>query len=66
MDEIKRVVTALQTSEKEEVLMPVNWKEGDDVLMKKQPYTEAELKAKPALANKYYRVGINLWYKKGQ
>ena len=66
MEEIKRVVAALQTSEKEEVLMPVNWKEGEDVLMKRQPYTEAELKANPALANKYYRVGINLWYKKGQ
>ena len=66
MEEIKRVVAALQTSEKEEVLTPVNWTEGDDVLLRKQPYTEEELKADPALANKYYRVGLNLWYKKGK
>ena len=66
MEEIKRIVTALQTAEMEEAYMPVNWMEGDDVLMKRQPYTEAELKKDPTVANRYYRVGLNLWYKKGQ
>lgn len=66
MEEIKRVVVALQTSEKEQVLLPVNWKEGDDVLLNERPFTEDELKNDPTLANKYYRGGLNLWYKKKQ
>jgi peroxiredoxin (alkyl hydroperoxide reductase subunit C) len=66
MEEIKRIVIALQTSEKEQVLMPVNWNEGDDFLVKDRPYTESELKDNPDLANQYYRVGLNLWYKKGK
>jgi peroxiredoxin (alkyl hydroperoxide reductase subunit C) len=64
MEEIKRVVVALQTSEKEQVLIPVNWNEGDDVLMKYVPYTETELAQDPGLEDQYYRVGVNLWYKK--
>ena len=66
MEEIKRIVIALQTSEKEQVLMPVNWNEGDDVLVKDRPYTKSELKDNPDLANQYYRVGLKLWYKKGK
>lgn len=66
MEEIKRIVVALQTSDKEQVLMPVNWTEGDDVLMKKPPFTESELKDNPDLSNQYYRVGLKLWYKKGK
>lgn len=64
MEEIKRIIVALQTSEKEQVLMPVNWKEGDDVLLEKRPYTEEDLKKDPSLATKYYNVGLNLWFKK--
>jgi peroxiredoxin (alkyl hydroperoxide reductase subunit C) len=33
MDEIKRTIIALQTSDKNTVLTPVNWKPGDDVLL---------------------------------
>ncbi|MDX2432915.1 MAG: redoxin domain-containing protein [Bacteroides sp.] len=66
MEEIKRVVVALQTSEKDQVLLPVNWNEGDDVLLRNPPYTEAELKNDPSLENHYYRTGMNLWYKKGK
>ncbi len=64
MEEIKRVVVALQTSERDQVLIPVNWEEGDDVLMKYVPYTEQELAANPDLENQYYKVGVNMWYKK--
>jgi len=65
MEEIKRVVLALQVSEKEEVLLPANWTYGDDVLMKYVPYTQEELEKDPSLKEKYYKVGINLWYRKG-
>jgi peroxiredoxin (alkyl hydroperoxide reductase subunit C) len=34
MDEIKRTVIALQTVDSKSVLTPVNWKPGDDVLIK--------------------------------
>ena len=64
MEEIKRVIVALQTSEKEQVMTPANWKYGDDVLMKNQPYNESELLENPDLKNQYYKVGINMWYKR--
>ncbi len=46
MEEIKRVVVALQTSERDQVLIPANWNEGDDVLMKFVPYTEVTISRK--------------------
>jgi len=66
MEEIKRVVVALQTSEEEQVLIPANWNKGDDVLMKYVPYSNQELAENPDLKNQYYKVGVNLWYKKGE
>jgi peroxiredoxin (alkyl hydroperoxide reductase subunit C) len=53
MDEIKRTVIALQTSGsgKDQVLIPANWKEGDDVMVPHFPYTESQLKANPDLKN---------------
>jgi peroxiredoxin (alkyl hydroperoxide reductase subunit C) len=38
MEEIKRMVIALQTAQKNTVLLPANWKPGDDVLL---PYLKA-------------------------
>lgn len=66
MDEIKRTVIALQTSGtgKDYVLIPANWKEGDDVMVPQFPYTESQLKANPDLKNSYYNVGSFMWFKK--
>lgn len=64
MNEIKRTVLALQLSEKEQVLTPANWEYGNDVLLKYMPYTSEELRLDPSLKDSYYKVGINLWYKK--
>ena len=64
MEEIKRIIVAMQTSERDQVLMPANWEDGDDVLMKYVPYSEQELAANPDLADQYYKVGINMWYQK--
>lgn len=63
-DEILRTVAALQITQKENVLTPLNWKPGDDVLVPHQPYTEDELKKNPDLKNQYYNVGEFMWYKK--
>jgi len=64
IEEIKRVIVALQTSEKEQVMTPANWKYGDDVLMKHEPFSESELLENPDLKDQYYKVGINMWYKR--
>ena len=63
-DEILRTVAALQLTQKENVLTPLNWRPGDDVLVPHQPYTEDELKKNPDLKNQYYNVGEFMWYKK--
>lgn len=64
MDEIKRMVVALQTSDKEKVLMPANWNVGDDVLVPYKPYSEEALAKDPKIADDFYNVGISMWYKK--
>ena len=64
LDELKRLLMALQISEKEQVMTPANWKYGDDVLMRHIPYEESDLIDNPGLKDKYYLVGINMWYRK--
>jgi peroxiredoxin (alkyl hydroperoxide reductase subunit C) len=64
LEEIKRTIVALQLSEKEQVMTPANWKYGDDVLMQNIPYQESDLINNPDLKDKYYLVGINMWYRK--
>jgi peroxiredoxin (alkyl hydroperoxide reductase subunit C) len=64
LEEIKRLILALQTSEKDQVMTPANWNYGDDVLMKYLPYSESDLKENPDLKDQYYKVGVNMWYKR--
>ena len=64
MDEIVRTVEALQTAYASQLLTPVNWEPGDDLLVPHFPYTQAELQANPELEKQYYQVGALLWYKK--
>jgi peroxiredoxin (alkyl hydroperoxide reductase subunit C) len=66
MDELKRIIVALQTSDKLEVSTPANWKNGDDVLVRQFPYTEKQLADNPTLKDDYYNVGNRLWFKKAQ
>lgn len=59
MDEIKRTLIALQTSEKHNVLTPVNWDPGEDVMIKspatQQDAQNLEKKASPDL-------NMLIWY----
>ena len=64
IDEILRTVAALQLTQKENVLTPLNWEPGDDVLVPHPPYTIDELNKNPELKNQYYNVGEFMWYKK--
>ncbi len=50
VDEILRVVDALQTAEANGVACPVNWKKGDKVIVP-PPKTEKEVAARKALTN---------------
>ncbi len=63
--EIKRSIVALQTAKEDNVLLPANWNEGDDVLLPYVPYSKSDLVESPDLENQYYKVGINMWYKRG-
>ncbi|QIA08064.1 peroxiredoxin [Draconibacterium halophilum] len=64
MNEIIRTVEALQLTQKENVLTPLNWQPGDDVLVPHKPYTSDELEINPELENQYYNKGEYMWFKK--
>jgi len=64
MQEIERIVEALQTSDKEAVLTPANWNPGEDVMIGHFPYTDEQLSDNPKLKDEYYSVGDRMWFKK--
>jgi len=64
MQEIERILVALQTADREMVCTPANWKNGDDVIVPHYPYTDDELAANPELKDDYYNVGGYMWFKK--
>jgi peroxiredoxin (alkyl hydroperoxide reductase subunit C) len=64
MDEIVRIVQALQKTSQSHVFTPVNWQDGDDVIVPYFPYTTDELALNPEIANEYYQLGNRIWFKK--
>jgi peroxiredoxin (alkyl hydroperoxide reductase subunit C) len=64
MDEIVRLVEALQTVDQEKVLTPANWENGQDVMVPYYPYTKEQLAANPELKDEYYSMGNRMWFKK--
>ncbi|MGQ8337165.1 peroxiredoxin [Sunxiuqinia sp. A32] len=64
IDEIKRIVAALQTTDEAKVLTPANWNNGDDVLVPYYPYTQEQLSENPIMGEEYYNVGNRMWFKK--
>ncbi len=64
MNEIVRIVEALQTTDNAKVLTPANWTMGEDVMVPFYPYTKAQLAADPSLKDDYYNVGNRMWFKK--
>ncbi len=66
MDEILRMVAALQLTQNENFLTPANWNPGDDVLVPHKPYSADDLDKNPDLKNQYYNVGEYMWFKKMQ
>lgn len=64
LNEIVRLVQALQKVDRESVYTPVNWKSGDDVIVPYYPFTDKQLADNPSIANDYYNVGNRVWFKK--
>jgi len=64
MEEIERLVVALQTADEEMVCTPANWKFGDDVIVPHYPYTNGELAVNPELKDEYYNLGGYMWFRK--
>ena len=64
MDEIVRLVEALQTVDQEKVLTPANWEKGGDVMVPYFPYTKEQLAANPELKDEFYSMGNRMWFKK--
>lgn len=62
-DELLRTITALQTTASGEVLTPVNWKAGNDLLVPTPPNTDKT--GKPVTTDGFYSPIWYLWYKKG-
>jgi len=61
-DELIRTITALQESAKNKVMTPVNWKVGNDVLVKVPP--KADEGDATLVPEGYYSPAWFLWYKK--
>ena len=64
MQEIVRIIEALQTTDEAKVLTPANWNKGDDVMVPYFPYTQEQLAVNPELENDFYNVGNRMWFKK--
>ncbi|NDP21199.1 MAG: redoxin domain-containing protein [Paludibacter sp.] len=61
-DELLRVLSALQTTAKDNVMTPVNWKVGNDVLLHNPPKIDDNNPT--ASKDEYHNPAWFLWYKK--
>lgn len=64
MNELVRLIEALQTVDQTKVLTPANWEKGGDVMVPYFPYTKEQLTANPALKDEFYSMGNRMWFKK--
>jgi len=65
MNEILRMVEALQTTAESFVYTPANWEKGDDVIVPYNPLTREEIRM-AVEKDGYYQVGNRIWFKKGE
>ena len=64
IEEIKRIVLALQTTDKSNVLTPADWNYGDDVMIPYFPRSGDQLTETKLSQDQYYNVGNRMWFKK--
>ena len=65
LNEMVRLIEALQTVDQAKVLTPANWEKGGDVMVPYFPYTKEQLAADPSLKDEFYSMGNRMWFKKG-
>lgn len=66
MDEILRLVEALQVTDGTMVYTPANWKKGDDVIVPFNPLTREEARMDVQSKDGYYQVGNRIWFMNAQ
>ncbi len=64
MDEIKRTLIALQTEDKHNVLIPANWKPGDEVLIHSPKTIKDAQKLEAKKDSKLREITWYMWFKK--
>lgn len=64
MNEIVRLIEALQTTDEAMVCTPANWQKGDDLIVPYYPFAVDESKVDPQELQHYYKVGNRLWFKR--
>ena len=62
IDELVRMVTALERTQSEKVLTPANWKAGDDVMVPTIPKSGAS--SEELTSEGLYNLAWFMWYKK--
>lgn len=65
MNEIVRIVEALEKVESELVYTPANWELGDDVIVPYYPFKNEEEENDPDALQQYYKMGNRIWFKTG-
>jgi len=66
MEEVVRLIQALQTTDQMYVYTPANWEEGDDYIVPYFPYTKAEAAADPRIKDQFYKVSDRMWFMKAK
>jgi peroxiredoxin (alkyl hydroperoxide reductase subunit C) len=64
IDEIERVLIALQTADNNDVLTPANWKQGGDVLLPSPKTMEESDNLKAKNKSGYYNLNWYMWFRK--
>ena len=65
MNEIVRMVQALQIHDKSMVYTPANWQVGDDVIVPHRPFPLVELEANPErIKREFYSIKNQIWFKR--
>jgi peroxiredoxin (alkyl hydroperoxide reductase subunit C) len=65
MNEIVRIVEALEKVESDLVYTPANWELGDDVIVPYYPFKNEEEENDPDALQQYYKMGNRIWFKTG-
>lgn len=64
LEEVKRVLLALQLEEKREILTPANWLPGEDVMLPSPANKDEAKKMEGKIGDKVYKLNWYMWFQK--